>query len=90
MNARRFTDEIGFVWEVWSVRPDGNAEAETLDFVPHSMRDGWLVFARGMERRRLAPIPEGWWRAPEDELMGFCERADTVRAYLAIPFPVGA
>jgi hypothetical protein len=88
MISRRFTDAAGFEWVVWSVRPDGHAEAESLEHLPGGMRDGWLVFARGMERRRLVPIPEGWWRSEEPELQRLCETAEVVRAYAAIPFPV--
>jgi hypothetical protein len=88
MNSRRFTDEVGCVWAVWSVRPDGHPEAESLDHLPARMRDGWLVFARGMERRRLSPIPDGWWRYDQPELCSLCDRAETVRAYAAIRFPV--
>ena len=88
MISRRFADEVGFVWVAWSVCPDGHAESESLEHLPPELRDGWLVFARGMERRRLAPVPEGWWRAEEAELRGLLQAAETVRAYAAIPFPV--
>ena len=88
MISRRFRDPVGFTWAVWSVRPDGHPEAESMEYLPPAMRDGWLVFARGMERRRLAPIPEGWWRCDGQTLWALCQTAERVRAYAAIPFPV--
>lgn len=33
-----------------------------------AMVNGWLIFACGTQRRRLAPIPEKWQVAPEAEL----------------------
>jgi hypothetical protein len=88
MTSRHFRDSVGCAWTAWSVRPDGNAEAESMEYLPRGMRDGWLVFARGMERRRLAPIPDGWWRCDEDELWELCQEAEMVRAYAAIAFPI--
>ena len=87
MNTRRFHDTLGCVWVAWSVRPDGHAEAESLDHLPASLRDGWLVFAHGMERRRLSPIPEGWWRGGDVELSRLLELAAANRAYAAIAYP---
>jgi hypothetical protein len=88
MNSRRFPDALGCVWETWSVRPDGHAEAEPLAHVPLPLRDGWLVFAHGMERRRLYPIPEGWSRAADADLRRLLDAAESVRAYAAISFPL--
>jgi hypothetical protein len=36
---------------------------------------GWLAFACGATRRRLAPVPAGWERLPDAELARLCERA---------------
>jgi len=88
MISRRFRDPVGCTWEVWSVRPDGHPEALPMEHLPSGMQDGWLVFARGMERRRLAPIPEGWWRHDGQTLWTLCQSAEPVRAYAGIPFPV--
>lgn len=40
---------------------------------------GWLVFERGDERRRLAPIPAGWDRCSDQELDAYRETAQQVR-----------
>lgn len=43
--------------------------------VAPSFAHGWLVFKTGGERRRLAPIPEGWAVGSTGDLRGWCERA---------------
>ena len=40
---------------------------------------GWLVFERGDERRRLAPIPAGWDRCSDHELDAYRQAAQQVR-----------
>jgi hypothetical protein len=42
------------------------------------LRHGWLAFRNGSERRRLAPIPDGWEQAPESELARWCGEAELV------------
>jgi hypothetical protein len=42
------------------------------------MRDGWLTFQCGNERRRLAPIPEGWTMLSDDTLRALAAKAMTV------------
>lgn len=39
------------------------------------LEKGWLVFESPLERRRLAPIPEGWESSPPDELRALRDRA---------------
>ena len=53
MALREFTDAEGRRWRVWETVP---ARAATLG----EFRGGWLTFDDGAERRRLAPVPEGW------------------------------
>ncbi|HEY4304948.1 MAG TPA: hypothetical protein VGM82_10805 [Gemmatimonadaceae bacterium] len=42
------------------------------------LRDGWLTFQCGIERRRLTPIPEGWTSLPDDTLRALSARATLV------------
>lgn len=42
------------------------------------LRDGWLTFQCGIERRRLTPIPEGWTSLPDDTLRALSARATPV------------
>jgi hypothetical protein len=53
MALREFIDAQGRHWRVWETVP---ARAAGLG----EFRDGWLTFDDGAERRRLAPVPEGW------------------------------
>ena len=53
MALREFEDAQGQPWHVWETAP---SRAESLG----SFRLGWLTFDNGTERRRLAPIPDGW------------------------------
>ena len=63
---RGFKDPAGVEWRVWEVIPS-KAGIETsprtqsrtsLSSTPYA--NGWLCFESGSEKRRLAPIPEGW------------------------------
>jgi hypothetical protein len=42
------------------------------------MRDGWLTFQCGEERRRLAPIPEGWMLLTDETLVALATKASIV------------
>ncbi|MDB4873839.1 MAG: hypothetical protein JWM41_285 [Gemmatimonadetes bacterium] len=44
-----------------------------------SVAQGWLTFERGLDRRRLSPIPAGWQRASDAELEEYCRAARAVR-----------
>ncbi len=63
---RGFKDPNGVEWRVWEVIPS-KAGMETssrtqsrtsLSSTPYA--NGWLCFESGSEKRRLAPIPDGW------------------------------
>lgn len=60
MSIREFTDDEGVRWQVWKTLP-GRTGA-----VSPGLEDGWLTFAAGVHRRRLAPIPSVWDRAADD------------------------
>lgn len=42
------------------------------------LSQGWLAFHSATEKRRLAPIPDGWDELSAVELGELCERADAV------------
>ena len=61
MALRDFEDSHGERWHVWEttpVRVDGLGD----------FQDGWLTFDNGTERRRLAPVPDGWGELPDSRL----------------------
>ena len=41
--------------------------------------DGWLAFETKGEKRRLAPIPDDWERATDEQLFRMLERAEHIR-----------
>ena len=43
--------------------------------LPREMAGGWLCFDSPVEKRRLFPIPEGWDRFADDELLRMCRSA---------------
>jgi hypothetical protein len=67
--AREFVDAARVKWVAIAVRPS----ASTTLAAPY--QSGWLSFDSGSETRRLAPIPENWTQASEDELRKFCQMA---------------
>ena len=46
---------------------------------------GWLCFERGVDRRRLTPIPEGWEQCDEKQLETYCSQAKPVHRLFASP-----
>jgi hypothetical protein len=64
MPGLRFVDSAGVEWEVYEVpRVSGKAGA-----VRAGLEQGWLSFASGVERRRLAPYPAEWQRLSPEQL----------------------
>jgi hypothetical protein len=62
--VRSITDLLGTAWQVWEVRPPQRREG-----IAAAWRDGWLGFQSDAERRRFAPIPDGWQAFSEDDLL---------------------
>jgi hypothetical protein len=67
--AREFMDEAQVRWTAIAVRP---STSKSLN-APYQA--GWLSFDSGTETRRLAPIPDGWAEASEEELRRLCAMA---------------
>lgn len=44
------------------------------------LRDGWLCFDAGGNRRRLTPIPTDWEECPSTALERYCRSATPVRS----------
>lgn len=44
--------------------------------LPGAMKGGWLAMKSGSERRRIAPIPAGWYQLSDAELVALIRRAD--------------
>jgi hypothetical protein len=70
---RVFTDSQGVEWRVWSTVPS-NAGSVAPD-----LRDGWLSFDSGSQRRRIGPIPTGWENISVERLELLCRVAVPTR-----------
>jgi hypothetical protein len=80
MAYREFQDEAGRVWEAWDVQPtlsqlDLTRQALALPFI---LKEGWLAFRHGTERRRVAPIPLNWAELAEQEMRALLARAEVM------------
>jgi len=82
--VRRFTDAKGLEWVVYSVVKPGAAgegEGEGEGGIPST----FLCFEHGVDRRRLAPIPDDWKYCSLTELGGYLGRARAVHRSFASP-----
>jgi hypothetical protein len=70
MSLREFEDANGGQWRVWDTIPD--RVASLGEFC-----NGWLTFDNGTERRRFAPVPEGWAELPVERLNLLLRLANT-------------
>ena len=46
---------------------------------------GWLCFERGIDRRRLTPIPDDWRQCTDEQLEAYCSQAKPVHRLFASP-----
>jgi hypothetical protein len=79
MAYREFTDEDGTSWRAWDTYPGSAAN------VRPGFEGGWLGFECEAERRRLAPVPDGWEEASDDDLRAMLARAQPNRPARATP-----
>jgi hypothetical protein len=76
---REFTDSVGTTWTVREITPGPLPPTLAHMLGEERRRGGWLLFlsAQG-EKRRLAPVPEGWAGLSSAELEAWCMRARRV------------
>ncbi len=86
MSYRVVTDPAGAAWQVWTVHPMLRSPASAFALAEEYMT-GWLAFERlgafeatsSREKRRLAPVPDGWERSSDADVLGLLARATPVR-----------
>jgi hypothetical protein len=79
MAVREFTDRRGVEWRVWDVTPMHMHPATRAEDYMADLRDGWLTFESGTEKRRLeAPYPAEWTTFTIPQLEELCRRASLV------------
>jgi hypothetical protein len=71
---RIFRDDFGREWEVRMIADRPSQPAATASANPALML-GALLFDSGEARRRLEPLPPGWYVASEALLTRWCESA---------------
>jgi hypothetical protein len=71
MAARVFTDSAGMTWEVFEV----HRASQKAGAVSPGLEHGWLAFASGEYKRRLAPFPAEWTTQSDAELEALCQAA---------------
>lgn len=81
LTERRLTDRRSATNAIVDFRaerrkqPDRRHVREVRAPVREGFERGWLVFDNGDEKRRLAPVPEGWELMSPQELESLCGRA---------------
>jgi hypothetical protein len=73
---REFLDTSGQRWEAWETHP---RQRTKRGHIAPELACGWLAFESATEKRRIAPIPEGWTALSDEELASLCARATFVR-----------
>lgn len=81
---RGFKDTTGVEWRVWEVVPSRAAigtspvaqSRTSLSSTPYA--NGWLCFESKSEKRRLAPIPDGWELGAPVDIAQLLEQATPV------------
>ena len=74
--AHRVFYRRGQRWEVWEVRLGERGGRRSVN---PELAEGWLTFESMAEKRRLAPIPEGWEDLDDETLVRLLDSAVFVR-----------
>jgi hypothetical protein len=76
---RTFTDSVGGTWTVREIKPGPMPEKLSQLLREDRRQGGWLLFmSETSEKRRLAPVPQGWASLSDPELESWCMRARRV------------
>ena len=83
---RVLTDSTGVEWRVWEVVPSRAAIGQSPKTQSHTSlsatpyANGWLCFESNAEKRRLAPIPEGWELGTPVDIAQLLQQATPVQS----------
>jgi hypothetical protein len=75
---REIRDDAGVDWLVYEVQRREALTTSGPD-LPEPLRNGWLCFESGSEKRRLTPTPAGWESLPAGELARLLGAAAVVK-----------
>jgi hypothetical protein len=76
-NGESFTDRRG--------ESDRRLTIGGQSMLASQAHEGWLCFERGVDRRRLTPIPTDWEQCTDQELETYCSQAKPVHRLFASP-----
>lgn len=76
MPMRQVRHPDGCLWTVWDTYPES---ARRLN-VMAGFEKGWLTFQREEEKHRLHPVPPGWDREPDAQLLRYLAAARAMQA----------
>ena len=87
MSYRVVTDRAGAAWQVWTVHPTRRGASTAFTVAPE-YTTGWLAFERlvdgatpaAREKRRLAPVPNGWEQSSDADVLRLLASATPVTA----------
>ena len=81
MPVREFRDSRGVDWRAWEVTPESiSPRTKEEDYLASLYYTGWIVFENKAEddKRRLYPVPKGWFELPDPELEVLLQKAEVV------------
>lgn len=73
---RTVTDQNGIEWTIFEVKRQGTSGR--WSYLPEGFESGWLCFESKLGKKRLTPVPAGWRRASDDEIVQMLNRAAAV------------
>ena len=73
---RTVADATGTEWTVFEVKKTGTGDQWT--YLPEQFGNGWLCFESDLAKRRLTPVPPGWSKMSDAEVLGLLKKAQTV------------
>jgi hypothetical protein len=73
---RTVTDSNQAMWTIFEVKKTEAGDQWT--YLPEQFGNGWLCFESSTAKRRLTPIPSGWARMSDADLLGLLKQAQPV------------
>jgi hypothetical protein len=73
---RTVTDSARRAWTIFEVKRSAGGDQWT--YLPAQFGNGWLCFESDVAKRRLTPVPSGWSRMSDAELLGLLKKAQPV------------
>jgi hypothetical protein len=76
VSYREVSDPQGRAWRVWDTYP----QSGRIGAFPEAYSNGWVTFECEQDKRRLVPVPAGWFDLSDVDLLGLLDQAVPVPA----------